>query len=146
MLDEAGLAKLATIEAEQARLRELVAGVDPADLARRPPNGGWSVVEHVRHLLFAEQSHLGRGGPMKRPWSALALPPHNMQPARQFAALDMARTYEAAEVLEVWEAEHAAIRELLEARKLPAGKALDRNLRHLRAHIRVVERLLRPRA
>ena len=40
-------------------------------LNRRPPNGTWSIVEHVRHLLFAEQAHLGGYLPNGFEWSGM---------------------------------------------------------------------------
>ena len=44
----------------QAELRALLERYEPAMLAKRPASGVWSAVENIRHLLFAEQGHLGR--------------------------------------------------------------------------------------
>ena len=49
----------------------MLRGKDPKVLNRRPPNGTWSIVEHVRHLLFAEQAHLGGYLPGGFEWSAM---------------------------------------------------------------------------
>jgi len=46
------------MEAEHRRLRALLAGKDAGNFAERP-NGKWSVIENLRHLLFTEFS---RGG------------------------------------------------------------------------------------
>ena len=40
-------------------------------LAERRPSGEWSVVENVRHLLFAERLYLGRFLPDGFTWSGL---------------------------------------------------------------------------
>ncbi|MBI5949698.1 MAG: DinB family protein [Chloroflexi bacterium] len=133
------LTLLAAIEAEQQRLRDLLSARDPSTLAERPPSGKWSVVENVRHLIFAEQSHLGRLVPGGRTWSPLGLPPHNMS----LPAIDTAASPGITEVLEAWQAVHAATRTIPEPGLEPVRKNLDKNLRHLRAHTRVIERLLR---
>lgn len=75
------------IEAEQERLRDLLAGKDEALTAARPPDGKWSVLENVRHLIFAEQSHLGRFVQGGREWSSFALPHTNGQGQRWFREL-----------------------------------------------------------
>ena len=58
--------------------------------------------------------------------------------------MDFARPADVDEVLDAWETAHAATRELVRAHDTAAVRtALERNLRHLRAHIKVIERLLR---
>jgi hypothetical protein len=56
------------IDRERARLRKMLRSKDSLLLARRPPNGDWSIVENVRHLLFAEQLHLGALLPERVKW------------------------------------------------------------------------------
>ena len=53
-------AVLAAMREHQAELRALLERHEPAILAKRPASGVWSAVENIRHLLFAEQGHLGR--------------------------------------------------------------------------------------
>lgn len=140
--DDTALALFEMIDAEQQRLRELLSGKDPAVLAERPPNGKWSIIENVRHLLFAEQAHLGRflpGGPQ---WSPLALPPTGMQRQERFRAMARAAP-SVEEVFDDWNVAHGSTRELAGRDTEEVRKALQRNLRHLRSHIKGIERLLR---
>jgi hypothetical protein len=51
---------LAAMTEHQARLRAFLEGFERAALVARPPNGDWSAIENIRHLLYAEQHHLGR--------------------------------------------------------------------------------------
>ncbi|MCA9830393.1 MAG: DinB family protein [Dehalococcoidia bacterium] len=144
MGEETGPVTLLTeIETEQSRLRGLLSGRDEAFMAERPPNGTWSVLENVRHLLFAEQSHLGRFRAGGREWSPLGLPPTGMQGQRQLQVMAGTPTASVAEVMDAWVVAHASIRAGIEGDAGGAAKVLDRHLRHLRAHIKVIERLLR---
>lgn len=144
MTNEAdALELLAAIGAERERLRSMLAGRDQGLLAERPPSGKWSVLENVRHLLFAEQSHLGRFQPGGRTWSPLGLPPHNMQGNRRLQGVGEAVPESVTEVLNAWAEAHAAIRPGIEQDPASAARAMQGNLRHLRAHIKVIERLLR---
>ena len=142
MLPESAVELLAQVDAEQRRLRDLLAGVDEATLAQRPANGKWSVLENVRHLLFAEQLHLGRFAPGNEPFSPLGLTPNNMN-GPKFRDVGSAPPSSVEEVLNAWEATHAVTRALPDSDTAEVRKALNRNLRHLRAHTRVIERLLR---
>lgn len=143
--DDSAAVLLACIDAEQLRLREIVSGRDGAMLAARPPNDAWSVVENLRHLLFAEQLHFGRFLPGGPSWSRLGLPPHGMQRQERLRVVGSSPTSNASEVLEAWEAVHDLTRELVRQDTTEMRKALEGNLRHLRAHIKVIERLLRAR-
>ncbi|MEX2226452.1 MAG: DinB family protein [Dehalococcoidia bacterium] len=53
-------ALVSEVDRARGRLRALLRSKNPGALARRPANGDWSIIENVRHLLFAEQAHLGR--------------------------------------------------------------------------------------
>jgi hypothetical protein len=53
-------ADFAAMTEHELRLRALLERFDRATLAARPPNGDWSAIENIRHLLYAEQHHLGR--------------------------------------------------------------------------------------
>jgi hypothetical protein len=136
---------LETIEAEQSRLRTLLAGGDAAAMAERPPNGNWSVVENVRHLLFAEQAHLGRFLPGGVAWSPLGLPPRGMQGHKRLPGVGSMPSSSVEDVLQAWEAAHAPLRSLMADDSKQLARALERHLRHLRAHVRIIERLLRRR-
>ncbi len=133
------------IAAEQRRLRELLSGKDPSLLAERPPNGQWSVIETVRHLLFAEQAHLGRFAPGGPQWSPLGLAPTGMLRKEPFRTMGNAAVANAEEVLQAWVSVHGSARQLAQADAEEVREALQRNLRHLRSHIKGIERLLRAR-
>lgn len=141
--DENAGALLAAIEAKQARLREMLAGKDSAALAQRPASGKWSALENVRHLLFAEQAHLGRFIPGGVDWSPLGLAPRNSAGEKRLQALGGVEAPDVADVLAAWEAAHAAAKPFLDEDSERVRKAMDGNLRHLRAHLKVIERLLR---
>lgn len=130
------------IEEAQRHLRELLSGKDEPLLAERPSSGSWSVIENVRHLLFAEQLHLGRFIAGGQHWSSLGLTPHNMR-GPKFRLVGSRAPSSMGEALEAWEAVHASTRELAYEDTDEVRKALKRNLRHLHAHSRVIERLLR---
>ncbi len=134
---------LAQIDAEQQRLRDLLSGVEGSPLAERPTSDKWSVLENVRHLIFAEQSHLGRFVPGGRVWSPLGLPPTGMQQQNQLRVMDPAAKPAVAAVLEAWETAHSSILPFVQGDAPAVHKALARNLRHLRTHVRVIERLFR---
>jgi hypothetical protein len=134
---------LEAIEEEHRRLWRLVAGRDWALLSQRPTNGQWSIAENLRHLLFAEQAHLGQfipGGPQ---WSPFIIPPPGLQSRPEFSALGTAEPSSMAELQDVWASAHSPAREFLLADSEQVRKALQTNLRHLRNHIRIIERQLR---
>ena len=115
-------------------------------MAQRPPNGKWSVLENVRHLLFAEQAHLGQFVPGGRDWSPLGFTPQAMQATRKLPTVDPATMPRVDEVLSAWLAIHAAIAPgLAGMERADVHKELTRNLGHLRRHVAIIERLLRPR-
>jgi hypothetical protein len=143
MPGDAARTTLADLEAEQRRLREMLAAADPAVLAQRPPNGKWSVIENVRLLVFAEQLHVGRLAAGGIEWSPLGLAPHNMAEQRRLRMVGTAATTDMGEVLRAWDAVHATARPLLERDTDEVAHMLERHLRHLRAHVKVIERLLR---
>ena len=143
--DESAEALLDSIDEEQLRLRELLSARDDSRLAIRPANGKWSVVENLRHLLFAEQAHLGPFISGGRQWSTLGLAPPGLQARLQSQGVGTTPTSSVDEILDAWQAAHSSAKEILEADPEQARKALDKNLRHLRNHIKVIERLLRAR-
>ncbi len=132
---------MATLETEQARLRDVLRGRDEAKLAQRPPNGTWSVLEHVRHLLFAEQGHLGHLAPERPRWSPLGLA--NVGLMRKFPIVGSGQTSSVAEVLEAWDTAHRDLAGIADADSAPVRKALAGHLKHLRAHIQIIERQVR---
>jgi hypothetical protein len=138
---------LARIEEEQAGLRAALSGWDASVLAIRPPNGHWSVLEHVRHLLFAEQLHLGPFGAKPVVWSPFGFTPETMRRQRKLPPLEEdPSAFSVPEVLAAWQAVHAELRGSLQEDTPQLRDRLARHLRHLRAHIDVIKKLLRQRA
>jgi DinB superfamily len=134
-------ASIADIDRERARLRLLLRSKAPGLLNRRPPNGAWSVVENVRHLLFAEQLHLGGFLPHHVEWSPLGV---TGMTAKKYAMVGQRATGDVDEVFAEWDALHRPIRAAVKSATGPeVEKALWRNHMHLRIHIDVIERLLR---
>lgn len=136
-------ATLARIDEARATLIRLVRTVDSRRLARRPPSGKWSPIENVRHLLFAEQSHLGRFLKDGVTWSAFGLPPHNMAGQKQLRVVGTRPTTNLDEVLDAWASVHESVRARCAEGPSDLEKALQRNLIHLTRHLKTIERLLR---
>jgi hypothetical protein len=132
---------MSDIDRERARLRRLLHAKDPAVLNWRPPNGDWSIVENVRHLLFAEQMHPGGFLAGGIHWSPLGL---TDRPRPEFALVGKEPTKDIDKVFEAWDKLHAPIRRAVMSAAGPdLERALWRNHRHLGIHIRVIESLLR---
>jgi hypothetical protein len=130
------------IAVEQRRLRQILEGRVAGSLTVRPA-GKWSILEHVRHLVFAEQAHLGGFYVGGQEWSPFGHTPATMLQSKQL--VDSGNAGPALEeVLLAWEATHAnAATELANLGGASVRKALRTNLRHLRSHVAVVERLAR---
>ena len=132
---------LAEIDRERARLRRLLRSYDAKVLATHPASGDWSIVENVRHLLFAEQLHLGIFLPDGVEWSPLGTTQFT---ARKFADVGTHPTRDVELVFKEWDAIHKPIRRAVRsASGDEVDRALWRNHRHLGIHIRVSEKLLR---
>jgi hypothetical protein len=138
-------ATIGDIDGERARLRKMLRGKDAKMLNRRPPNGTWSIVEHVRHLLFAEQAHLGGFLPKGFEWSPMG---EGGSAGRKLKEVGTRPSKDIGEVFAEWDRIHrpirAAIRRLAmkSARRAEAERALWGNHRHLNTHIVIIERLL----
>ncbi|MCH7697325.1 MAG: DinB family protein [Chloroflexi bacterium] len=61
------------IDEARAGLIAFLRSKDAQALAERPPSGEWSVIENVRHLLFAEQLHVGKFLPNGFEWNRVGL-------------------------------------------------------------------------
>ena len=131
---------IAEINRERARLRRLLRAKDVKTLVTRPPSGEWSIVENVRHLLFAEQLHLGKFLPEGFEWSGLGLTQFT---GRQFVDVGKRPTRDVEKVFQEWDAIHKPIMRAVRFAPGDVERALWRNHRHLGIHIRVIEKLLR---
>jgi hypothetical protein len=139
--DDSATQLLEQIEHEQASLRIALSSHDSSLLALRPQSGKWSVIENLRHLLFAEQLHLGRFGARPVAWSLFGFNPETMRLQRKLPPVDASFALE--EVLAAWEAVHADLRPSLQDDTAEVLRALERNLLHLRRHVKEIDRLLR---
>jgi len=132
---------MADIDHERSRLRRMLRGKDSKALNRRPPNGTWSIVEHVRHLLFAEQAHLGRYLPGGFEWSPMG---EGGSAGRKLKQVGAKPSNDIDEVFAEWDRIHRPICSVLKAAKgAEAERSLWGNHRHLNTHTAIIERLLR---
>lgn len=111
-------------------------------LTKRPPSGEWSVIENVRHLLFAEQLHLGRFVPEGGGFSKLGLTPDFFKEMPQFAEVDTEPTDDLEKVLAAWDEVHQATLEALVDSKAVTPKDVQDHLDHLLFHLNIIEKLL----
>ena len=140
---ETAAAILAEIEADQARLREVLAGLDEPSAVARPRPETWSIIENLRHLLCAEQMHLGAFVPGKQVYSPLGLPPPGLRTRAEFRGLDEVATPTIKDVFDEWEKAHGTIRPYLQGEGEKLQRALWKNRRHLRNHAAEIQRLSR---
>lgn len=133
---------LARIDDTRARLCDLMRSTDASVVIERPPSGQWSVLENVRHLLFAEQLHLGSLLPDGQVWSEVGLTPHFLAGEAAFREVGSKPTNDIDEVLEAWDTVHATTRELFSDANEEMCQALQRNLDHLLFHVGIIESLL----
>jgi DinB family protein len=133
---------IAEIDRQRARLRKMLRSQDPRVLARRPTNGDWSIVENVRHLVFAEQLHLGGFLSDKVEWSRVGLTERTRP---EFASVGTRPTNDVEKVFAEWDAIHIPIRKAMKSAGGDIQRALWRNHRHLRIHTGVIEKMLRRR-
>lgn len=131
---------VSAIDAGRARLRRLLRAKDAKLLAARPPNGDWSIVENVRHLLWAEQVHLSKVLPGRVVWSPVGLTKFT---AARFADVGTQPTDDVAAVFREWDRVHRAIVRALPTATGDVERALWGNERHLRIHTDGIEKLLR---
>jgi hypothetical protein len=126
-------AALTAMTEHAARLRTLLESFEPTALATRPPNGDWSAIENIRHVLFAEQHHLGRFVPGGLGLSPLGLPQGKHSPV---AGTDPQA------IFDEWERVHAAACAGIDPALPGVEDQLPRLLRHQQAHGRLATRSL----
>jgi hypothetical protein len=140
-------AALRRIEAAQAALAQTLRSVEPLRLRERPPSGEWSAMEHVRHLVFAEQHHVSPFLERGFRWSRAGVPPPNRTGERRVSPVgsDPGSTIE--DVFDAWSKVHGVVHALCLAAPEPLAETLERalegNLRHVGLHTRAIEGLLR---
>jgi hypothetical protein len=94
--------------------RKMLLATDAALLTTRPAPKEWSVVEIVRHLLYAEDLFLNRrilGN--KEPWNPLGLLPDFLTNDPAYGGVGSEPTEDIAKLLEAWEVIHAHMRDFI---------------------------------
>jgi uncharacterized damage-inducible protein DinB len=135
----------AEVDRARRRLYALVRSEDVRSLTRRPASGAWSVLENVRHLVFAEQAHLGKFAPDGAAWSSVGLTERAGKALRAgtaFTVAGMTPQEDLEEVLRTWDAIHRPIRKALKTNYEAVHYALERHLKHLLRHIAVIKKLI----
>jgi hypothetical protein len=136
----AGIPQLvARIDKKRSALARLLRSYDAKVLAKRPPSGEWSIIENVRHLLFAEQIHFGRFLPGKVQRSRVGL---SGRTGRAYADVGTEPSTHLDEVLREWNAVHRPIRKAMLGGDEEVRHQLTGNLLHLQQHISVIEEIL----
>lgn len=134
---------LADIDDARSALHRELSAIEPSRLRARPPSGEWSPLEHVRHLVFAEQHHFGPYLPRDFRWRAAGVPPPNRTGERRLSPVGSDPATSIDEVFEAWAKVHAVVRaRCVEPTDELAQKLLG-NLSHMRLHIDAVHALLR---
>ncbi len=130
---------LGRIDEARSGLIALLRSQDAMALAKRPPSGDWSIIENVRHLLFADQLHLGKFLPDSFEWSRVGL---SGRTGRAYAEVGKDATDDLEEVLQEWNAVHRPLRRAVQGGDEEVQKKLRLNLRHLERHIDIIKTLL----
>lgn len=132
-------ALVSDLDRVRADLYALLRSKDATVLTSRPPSGEWSIIENVRHLLFAEQLHLGKFLPDGFEWSRAGL---SGRTGSAYADVGTEPSDDLEEVLTAWDTVRRPIIEAVNNADERAREGLARNLKHLRRHVEVIEELL----
>ncbi len=116
---------------------------DHASYAVRPASGEWSIVENVRHLLFAQQLHLGKFLPDGFEWSGLGLAPHFVANEEAFSKVDTEPTDDIEAVFDAWDVIHTTIIDAVIASTEATPKNVQDHLDHLLYHFNIIKDLLK---
>lgn len=143
------------VDALRAEFRERLTAVSPSLLCTRPSPEKWSVIEHVRHLIFAEQlyvNHLILQN--EASWHPLGLLPTFMTHWQGFDGVGTQQSDDLDVVLAAWAEVHTQTRALverltpdmlqhevqdLEGEPRPPGEILQNLGRHDLHHIHLIE-------
>ena len=137
------LAALKRVEDAQAALRSALRDIPPARLRKRPPSGEWSPMEHVRHLVFAEQHHFSVLLPKGFRWSSAGVPPPNRTGERRLSPVGKEPGTTIDEVFDAWTKVNDVVRDLIKESSHDRWSLwLDGNLKHVRLHARTIDTLL----
>lgn len=112
-------------------------------LAVQPKAGTWSVVDNLRHLLFAEQAHIGHLLSVPPAFSPLGLPPPGMMGNKRIGKAGTEPSDDAVAILAAWDAAHREIQGSLPLDDPKFAPRLEKHLKHLQLHTTLIERQLR---
>lgn len=105
---------MARLETLRAGFRQRLCSADPARLTARPKPEKWSALEHLRHLVFAEDLYLNRWILRNdRPWTRLGLLPSFLADNPAFAEVGNQPTDDLETVWAAWDDIHAGLRAFL---------------------------------
>lgn len=97
----------------RAEFRDLLRSTEPKVLTSRPEPDRWSVIEILRHLVFAEDLYLNRWILRNdQPWNPVGLLPSFLQDDPAYAGVGGEPTEDLEVVLTAWEEIHAQMREV----------------------------------
>jgi hypothetical protein len=98
----------------RAAFRETLQATPPALLTAHPGPDRWSALEHVRHLLFAEDMYVNRWILRNdAPWCKLGFLPPFLAENPAFAEVGSAPTDDLETALAAWDAIHSELQTLL---------------------------------
>jgi len=138
MSESAASATVTAIDRARAKLFRLLRSKDAKTLAKCPPSGDWSIIENVRHLLFAEQLHLGKFLPDGFEWNRVGLG----RKAKKYADVGKDATDDLEVVIQAWNAVHRPIRQAVQGGDAEVQQVLAGNLWHLDHHTSIIKTLL----
>jgi hypothetical protein len=162
MSEQSVAALVSQVDGARRRLYALLRSADGRVLSKRPASGNWSIIENVRHLVFAEQIHLGKflpdglaWNPMRMPKGGKAFTVKGGEVVLRYRERQLVPEYAGAganddleEALRAWDLVHQPIRKALKAKGEGAATAadaqyrLERHLGHLVRHVEVIEKQL----
>jgi hypothetical protein len=135
--------RLHEIDSARAELRLQLDRVPEQAISERPAGGEWSILENMRHLLFAEQLHMSRLFGIRPTWSPEGYTPEAMRAARKLPPIS-SDDPTLNDVWDAWDSVHAeTVSRFSDSVPDGAVVALTRHLSHLRRHLSEIEKLLR---
>ena len=129
----------------QTELRALLERHEATLLATRPASGAWSAVENIRHLLFAEQAHLGRFVPGGLGLSPMGMLNQGLQRQKRTwsTIVETNPTNDLTVVFDEWERVHAAACAGMDLSQRGLPLRLYASLRHQQRHGKAAVRAVR---
>jgi len=99
-------------------------------------------MEHIRHLIFAEQHHFAPYLARGFRWSSVGVPPPNRKGERRLSSIGADRATTVNDVFDAWANVHEVVRALATEDASTLMQTLEGNLTHVAIHTETIERLL----